>query len=232
MHLTNPGHGNHKQRTSSRRRSSLLLFRCLRSQWNRPRKVALQVERSYSLSNFTSTSFQIIGRISYAALAFVCAGFASSAFAQSALPNGASSLQETYQDWRVACSQRDKTSACTISQDQTQQNGQRLLAVEMQIRPDGGALATLLLPFGIVLDSGVTPNIDDQPPLKPVRFRTCLPNGCIALLPVDAATLGKLRTGSRLNLKVVADGGNPLGFQISLQGFSAAADRVASLGAR
>ncbi|ENN86848.1 invasion-like protein [Rhizobium freirei PRF 81] len=169
-------------------------------------------------------------------LAFVCAGFAPTlapaAFAQSALPNGASSLQETYQDWHVACSQRDKAPACAISQDQTQQNGQRLLAVEMQIRPDGGALATLLLPFGIVLDSGVTPNIDDQPPLKPVRFRTCLPNGCIALLPVDASTLGKLRTGSRLNLKVIADGGNALGFQVSLQGFSAAADRVAALAVR
>ncbi|MBN8954825.1 MULTISPECIES: invasion associated locus B family protein [unclassified Rhizobium] len=173
----------------------------------------------------------------YAALAFVCMSLASltsvpAALAQSALPNGASNLQETYQDWRVACSQRDKASACTISQDQTQQNGQRLLAVEMQMRPDGSALATLLLPFGIVLDSGVTPNIDDQPALKPVRFRTCLPNGCIALLPIDAATLGKLRTGSRLNLKVVADGGNALGFQVSLQGFSAAADRITALAAR
>lgn len=157
---------------------------------------------------------------------------APAAFAQTALPNGASSLQEIYQDWSVACNQRDKTPACSISQDQTQKNGQRLLAVELQMRPDGSALATLLLPFGIVLDSGVTANIDDQPPLKPVRFRTCLPNGCIALLPIDAATLAKLRTGSRLNLKVVADGGNALGFQVSLQGFSAAADRVAALGAR
>ncbi|AYG69800.1 MULTISPECIES: invasion associated locus B family protein [unclassified Rhizobium] len=169
-------------------------------------------------------------------LAFICAGvtltLAPVAFAQTALPNGASSLQESYQDWRVACSQRDKASICTISQDQTQQNGQRLLAVELQMRPDGSGLATLLLPFGIVLDSGVTPNIDDQPPLKPVRFRTCLPNGCIALLPLDAATLAKLRTGSRLNLKVVADGGNALGFQISLQGFSAAVDRIAALNVR
>lgn len=168
-----------------------------------------------------------------ATLTLVCASatltLAPTAFAQSALPNGASSLQEAYQDWRVACSQSDKAPVCTISQDQTQQNGQRLLAVELQMRPDGSGLATLLLPFGIVLDSGVTPNIDDQPPLKPVRFRTCLPNGCIALLPLDAATLAKLRNGSRLNLKVVADGGNALGFQISLQGFSAAVDRIAAL---
>ncbi|GES41248.1 invasion protein [Rhizobium dioscoreae] len=193
-------------------------------------------ERFYPLSNSAIISSRTISRISHAVLAFISAGFALTpaplAFAQSALPNGASSLQETYQDWHVACNQRDKAASCALSQDQTQQNGQRLLAVEMQMRPDGSALATLLLPFGIVLDSGVTPNIDDQPPLKPVRFRTCLPNGCIALLPIDAPTLAKLRTGSRLNLKVVADGGNALGFQVSLQGFSAAADRVVALASR
>ncbi|QND46658.1 invasion associated locus B family protein (plasmid) [Rhizobium lusitanum] len=175
-------------------------------------------------------------RSSHAKFAFLWAsimfGLAPTAFAQSALPNGASTLQETYQDWRVACSQRDKTPACAISQDQTQQNGQRLLAVEMQMRPDGSAVATLLLPFGIVLDSGVTPNVDDQPPFKPVRFRTCLPTGCIALLPIDAATLAKLRNGSRLNLRVTADADKPLSFPVSLQGFSAALDRVAALSPR
>lgn len=168
-------------------------------------------------------------------LALLCSSIISmlapAAFAQSALPNGVSALQETYQDWRVACSLRDKTPTCTISQDQTQQNGQRLLAVEMQMRSDGSAVATFLLPFGIVLDSGVTPNVDDQPPLKPVRFRTCLPTGCIALLPIDPPTLVKLRAGSRLNLKVTADADKPLSFPVSLHGFSAALDRVAVLGA-
>lgn len=157
---------------------------------------------------------------------------APAAFAQSALPNGASTVQETYQDWRLTCNMRDKTPACTISQDQTQQNGQRLLAVEVQMRPDGSAIATFLLPFGIVLDSGVTPNVDDQPPLKPVRFRTCLPTGCIALILIDSPTLTKLRAGSRLNLKVTADPDKALSFQVSLHGLSAALDRVAVLSPR
>ncbi|WP_425375930.1 invasion associated locus B family protein [Rhizobium jaguaris] len=169
-------------------------------------------------------------------LILLCAGiilaFTSAAFAQSALPNGASALQETYQDWRVACNARDKAPVCTISQDQTQQNGQRLLAVEIQMRSDGNAAATLLLPFGIVFDSGVTPTIDDQPPLKPVRFRTCLPAGCIALFPIDSPTLTKLRMSSRLNLKVTNDSDKELSFQVSLRGFSAALDRVVALSAR
>ncbi|MGV1760851.1 invasion associated locus B family protein [Rhizobium sp. A22-96] len=157
---------------------------------------------------------------------------APAAFAQSALPNGASTVQEIYQDWRLTCNMRDKVSTCAVSQDQTQQNGQRLLAAEIQMRADGSAIATLLLPFGIVLDPGVTPNVDDQPALKPVRFRTCLPTGCIALLPVDSATLAKLRAGSRLNLKVIGDPDKALSFQVSLRGLSAALDRVGVLSPR
>jgi len=157
---------------------------------------------------------------------------APTAFAQSALPNGASTVQEIYQDWRLTCNMRDKAPTCAISQDQTQQNGQRLLAVEIQTRADGSAVATLLLPFGIVLDQGVTPNVDDQPALKAARFRTCLPTGCIALLPIDSATLAKLRAGSGLNLKVVGDPDKALSFQVSLHGLSAALDRVGVLSPR
>ncbi|MBN9047563.1 MAG: invasion associated locus B family protein [Rhizobiales bacterium] len=47
------------------------------------------------------------------------------------LPGGASSLQETYQDWQVACRIANGTRLCAISQQQTQQNGQRVLAIEL-----------------------------------------------------------------------------------------------------
>lgn len=174
--------------------------------------------------------------MSHSRFAFLCSiimfMLASTAFAQSALQNGASTVQEIYQDWRLTCNMRDKAPTCAISQDQTQQNGQRLLAVEIQMRADGSAIATLLLPFGIVLGSGITPNVDDQPPLKPVGFRTCLPTGCIAQLPIDSATLVKLRAGSRLNLKVIGDPDKALSFQVSLHGLSAALDRVALLSPR
>jgi invasion protein IalB len=150
--------------------------------------------------------------------------------AAAAPPSEASSLQETYQNWRVSCTVGNNTRACSITQDQTQQNGQRLLAVEMRARPDGAAIGTLLLPFGILFDSGVTPQIDDQPPLAPLRFRTCLPTGCVALLPVDPPTLVKLRAGSVLKLKVTTAANTELIFPVSLHGLTAALDRTAELG--
>lgn len=149
-----------------------------------------------------------------------------------ALPNGPSSLREVYQDWSVACSVQENAKICSLSQDQVQQNGQRLLAVEVQIRADGSATATLLLPFGILLDSGVAPQIDDQSPLPLLRFRTCLPTGCLAVFSIDPSTLGKMREGSVLKLNVTTAAETQLTFPVSLRGLPAALDRMAALSAR
>jgi invasion protein IalB len=144
---------------------------------------------------------------------------------QASLPNGASALQESYQDWQLSCTVQDNGSACALLQDQTQQNGQRLLAVEIGMQGNG-AVATLLLPFGILFDSGVTPQIDDQPPMGALRFRTCLPTGCIVVLPIDQVTLDRLRAGTSLKLGVMTAANTPLTFQVSLNGLTAALNRL------
>lgn len=38
----------------------------------------------------------------------------------SGLPGGASSLNETYKDWRIACAQEGSTKRCVMSQVQAQ----------------------------------------------------------------------------------------------------------------
>ncbi|WP_280953504.1 invasion associated locus B family protein [Phyllobacterium phragmitis] len=45
---------------------------------------------------------------------------------------------------------------------------------------------TLIMPFGLALDAGVTFEIDDKPAMQPVRFRTCLPGGCLVNVSFDA----------------------------------------------
>ena len=147
------------------------------------------------------------------------------------LPNGASSLQETYQDWRLACTIQDNARVCTVSQDQAQQNGQRLLAVELRTRPNGGLSGTLLLPFGILFEPGVSAQIDDAAPVARLPFRTCLPNGCIALFPIDGPLMQKLKKGAALKLNVTTAADTKLTFPVSLKGLGAALDRVALLSA-
>lgn len=149
--------------------------------------------------------------------------------ASSGLPGGASSLNETYRDWQVACTLQENQKRCVLSQVQAQQNGQRVLAIELNA-PTGGTLSgTLVLPFGLALDSGVIFQVDEKPPMQPVRFRTCLPVGCLVSVSFDAPALSALRDGATLKVKATADGGAATPFAISLQGFGIAVDRAAAL---
>jgi invasion protein IalB len=170
--------------------------------------------------------------ISIAATFFSCALLsATPALAQAApsLPGGASSLQETYQDWRVACQIAKGVRLCAISQQQTQQNGQHVLAIGLAAPSGNTVSGTLVLPFGLTLDSGVTFQIDDKPAMQLMRFRTCLLAGCLVSVTFDALKLAALRSGTALKVRAVADGGTAMSFSISLQGFAAALDRVAAL---
>ncbi|MBZ9991210.1 invasion associated locus B family protein [Mesorhizobium sp. BH1-1-5] len=168
------------------------------------------------------------------ATALLVMGFAISAFAQEAgLPGGATSLREGHGDWTVSCNittQNGASSkACALSQEQTDaQSRQRVLAIEL--RPNGQAVqGTLVLPFGLALDQGVTLQIDDGVVLPALRFRTCLPGGCLVNLSFEDDTLAALRSGKSLKIKVVADGGKETNLALSLNGFPGALDRTAAL---
>lgn len=63
-------------------------------------------------------------------VAAITVATASTALAQNS-SSGPSSLSETYQDWRVACSGEGQIRRCAFSQALRQQNGQRVLAIEL-----------------------------------------------------------------------------------------------------
>ena len=147
----------------------------------------------------------------------------------STLPGGASSLQETYDDWQVACGQQGGVKRCAMGQQQiSKENRQRVLDIELW--PSGDKLeGALMLPFGLALDQGVTLQIDDAAPGQPLHFRTCLPGGCVVPLSFDGRSLTALLHGAVLKLKAVVDGGGIAPFTISLKGFSGAYNRSVAL---
>ncbi|KAB2680907.1 invasion associated locus B family protein [Brucella pseudintermedia] len=146
------------------------------------------------------------------------------------LPGGASSLQETYQDWRVACRIAAATKRCALSQQQIRKNGQRVLTIELQTGPNNTITGNLILPFGLLLDAGVTPQIDEQSPMAALFFRTCLPVGCIVPAAFDQPVIDRLRAGSALKLTAKSSNAEQdVTFSISLNGLSAALDRFAEL---
>ncbi len=145
------------------------------------------------------------------------------------LPGGASSLNETYKDWQVSCTQQGNAKRCSMSQQQVnQQNRQRVLAIEITAVANKSE-GVVMLPFGLALDAGVKLQIDEGGIGQPIRFRTCLPAGCLVPLSFDAATVASLRKATALKVIATADGGAATPFSISLQGFGTALDRIAVL---
>ncbi|WP_162894638.1 invasion associated locus B family protein [Rhizobium terrae] len=149
----------------------------------------------------------------------------------STLPNGASSLNESYQDWVVLCSASDKGRLCVMTQQQRRQDTDQLvLAMELSSISANEIKGTLVLPFGLRLADGVTLQIDDGAVSKPLAFTTCLPAGCIVPLSLDAAMVKALRAGTVLRLVTKAhDTGQNVGLSVSLKGFAAAQDRAVTL---
>ncbi len=149
---------------------------------------------------------------------------------QAGLPGGANSLQETYEDWTVACVLKDAAKRCGLSQQQAdQQSHQRILAIELNANSADKVDGALVLPFGLALESGVTLQVDEAPAGPSLRFRTCLPVGCVVPLSFDDKFVAVLRKGAALKVHAFADGGKDALFTISLKGFPPALDRTTAL---
>ena len=147
------------------------------------------------------------------------------------LPNGASSINETYGDWTVDCRIVDRQKQCALSQAQgNKESGQRLFAIELRPPKDNKTEGTVLMPFGLNLDAGALLKLDDKDLGKGLRFSTCVPQGC--LLPVSFPTVATdaMRKGAKLVVASLNLSSNePVIFNISLNGFSAALARTTEL---
>ncbi len=166
-------------------------------------------------------------------VALVMAALTLPALAQQAvtLPGGASAVTETHGDWTVRCQVRQPEGrvACLVQQEQVDnQTRQRLMAIEMVPSGDG-VLGTLILPFGLDLDKGVTVAVDEGQPGPNLRFRTCLPQGCMVSLSLGGDVTAALKGGGALKVAAIADGGAPTPFSVSLKGFSSALARAQEL---
>jgi invasion protein IalB len=147
------------------------------------------------------------------------------------LPNGASSINETYGDWTVNCRLLEGQKQCLVLQAQgNNQTKQRLFEIQLRAPKDGKAEGTILMPFGLKLDSGAILSLDDKDLGHGLHFSTCTPQGCLLPVSLQTATIeamkkGKMLTVASLNL----NNGEVVAFKISLEGFAAASARIAEL---
>lgn len=147
------------------------------------------------------------------------------------LPNGASSINETYGDWTVNCAIADNQKRCGFSQEQgNSQTGQRVFAIDLQLPADGRTNGVLLLPFGLKLDDGVKLKLDEQNLGQGARFSTCVPAGCLVPVSFPTVATDALKKGEKLVVTAAREGGGEVPtFTVSLDGFTTALNRVAEL---
>lgn len=165
--------------------------------------------------------------------AFIVTAFLASAAANAArLPQGASSIQESYQDWQVACVATKDATHCAMTQRQADpKTHKRVLTIAL--RPSGAdrLAGQLLLPFGLALQSGVTLRIDDGPQGSPLPFLTCLPAGCVVALDLPRAMIQAASHAKALAVEARSlTSKEPIAFTVSLKGFASAYRRMVNLG--
>ena len=72
------------------------------------------------------------------------------------LPNGASALTETYDDWVLDCRSSGQAAGCALIQTISQRDGQRVLTLTINpMASDNGYSANLITPFGLEVTRGV-----------------------------------------------------------------------------
>jgi invasion protein IalB len=147
------------------------------------------------------------------------------------LPNGATSINETYGDWTVDCRITDRQKVCLLSQAQgNSQTGQRIYAIELRPPKDGKTEGTILMPFGLNLDAGALLKLDDRDLGKGLRFSTCVPQGCLLPVSFPSVATEAMRKSAKLIVATLnLSSGEAVTFSVSLNGFSGALDRMIQL---
>jgi invasion protein IalB len=147
------------------------------------------------------------------------------------LPNGASSINETYGEWTVDCRIVDRQKQCVLSQVQgNRETGQRRFGIELRSPKDGKTEGIVVMPFGLNLDAGALLKLDEKELGKGLRFSTCVPQGCLLqvsfpTVPTDAMRRGTKLVVASLNLST----NEPITFNVSLNGFGATLTRATEL---
>ncbi len=152
-----------------------------------------------------------------------------------ALSQSTGQPSEVIGSWQVTCRGAADARTCAIVQQQATKESndarQRLLAVE--IMPSGnGARGVMILPFGLDLDKGVRFSVEGAPGAA-LRFKTCIPAGCLVDLAFGPESLKSLGAASVATVEVTALENQAISrLSIRLDGFPEALDRARSLSRR
>jgi invasion protein IalB len=167
---------------------------------------------------------------------------AAPAAARAPWPDGASALSESYADWTMTCSRRapDGTQAqggegkpaCLLTQAQgNARTGKREFTIEIRTPIEGRADGLILMPFGFLIEPGVSFKLDETVLGKGAPYVSCTLDGC--LVPISLPTLATDTMKTAKTLSVIGmrqDAKEPTTITVPLAGFAPAFARAIAFG--
>lgn len=174
-------------------------------------------------------SFAVIGGV----LLVAGAGFAVWSLmsgAPSSSGEGPSTASFGFDSWLVRCQAVKDNVGCGMSQQILDKaSRQPVLQLHLGRAPSGeGHQLVVIMPLGVTVPPGVVVQIGETK--RNVAFTQCLPGGCVAPTPVDAAFLAQLKSGAEGRVGVVDRRGQTVAVPFSLKGFAPAFDKMEERG--
>lgn len=150
------------------------------------------------------------------------------------LPNGATSLSESYNAWKVNCAAvkagETSTVRCSIRQSLINQKTRRpVFTIILSVQADESVKGEVIVPLGISLKDGAQMQIDDGPKTDPYTYATCIRRGCLVQFEWNKKTLTSMQSRKIMNVFAKAMNGKELKFGVQLQGLDKALTRVEQL---
>ena len=145
-------------------------------------------------------------------------------------------LTETYRDWTLRCGVPQNAPAgtprsCEMVQELSRQadgQQQRVLAVFVSRGDGNGGQLTLITPLGLALPAGLVLTVGEQLTVE-IAYATCRPAGCISGARLEGELLAALIAGTTATVRVRTLDGQDVPLNFSLNGFTAAWNRLAEL---
>ncbi|UNE54526.1 invasion associated locus B family protein [Bartonella machadoae] len=152
--------------------------------------------------------------------------------AAATLPNGASSLSETFGLWTVNCVIQEGKKICFMYRQEVNEQGRVIVAMNVLLNADGVVSGNLTIPFGVLVSKPVRLQVDEGKATIETSVRTCTSAGCIVPIVFDKSYVAALRAGKHLKMAmtIAAPGEPPLNdLFVQLNGFSNALNRLTAL---
>lgn len=145
-------------------------------------------------------------------------------------------LKSTHQDWTLRCIKADQgKDPCELYQLMKDPDGNSVAEMTLIPLSNGNvaAGATLVAPLETDLIEGLGFSVDSGKP-RGYPFSFCAPVGCVSRMGFTAAELSGLKRGGKASVTLLPFGGDPkkpVQLSLSLSGFTAAFDELATYAA-